>query len=279
MRSGSSLILSALAVADTLTLGIGPTPVYLIRAYNITISNYFIVCKLQRYLRLVFGYYANWLVIVFTIFRVIAVYWPHKANLYCTRRRAFIAVVVSLVISCTVNLDSILHVQFSHNNVGKKCVTDKYYKFYTQWVMLTIMSVIPFVVLVTGNILITYKIVTYSIKRKRMSNDVKSNNSQSMTAMLISISVLFLVTQVPAIVISIYKQSLDTVTKEYAHGFAVMETVFRLLKWSNHGSNFLCYCLSGQRFREELLAMLKSWFRSKEATRTPATSLTSITAA
>ena len=98
--------------------------------------------------------------------------------------------------------------------------------------MLVIMSIIPFVVLVTGNVLIIYTIVTYSIKRKRMSNDVKSNDSQSMTAMLISISVLFLVTQVPAIVITIFKQNLDldNATKEYIHGFAVTETVFRLLK-------------------------------------------------
>ena len=279
MRSGSSMILSALSVADTLTLGIGPTPVYLTRAYKITVSNYFIICKLHRYLRLVFGYYANWLIIVFTIFRVIAVYLPHKANVYCTRRRAFIAVVLSFVVSCIVNLDSILHVQYSHNAVGKKCSRDKYYKIYTQWVMLVIMSIIPFVVLVTGNILIICKIVTYSIKRKRMSNDVKSNDSQSMTAMLISISVLFLVTQVPAIIINIYKQNLGNVTKEYIHGFAVTETVFRLMKWSNHGLNFFCYCISGERFREEMCAMLKGWFRRKRngniGTKAPETSFTS----
>ena len=260
MRSGSSLILSALSVADTLTM-----PVYLLRGYNITVSDYLIICKLHHYLRSVCGYYANWLIIVFTVFRVIVVYLPHKANVYCTRRRAFIAVVVTLVVSCIVNLDSILHVQYSQSNIGKKCSRDKYYKVYTQWVMLLIMSIIPFVVLVAGNVLIIYKIVTYSIKRKRMSNDVKSNDSQSMTAMLISISVLFLVTQVPAIVITIFKQNLDlgNATKEYIHGFAVTETVFRLLKWSNHGMNFVCYCISGERFRQELFAMLKDWLSRK----------------
>ena len=265
MRSGSSVILSALSVADTLTLGIGPTPVYLQRGYNITVSNYLIICKLHRYLRLVSGYYANWLVIVFTIFRVIAVYLPHKANVYCTRRKAFIAMGVTLFVSCVVNIDSILHVQYSQNSKGKKCSRVKYYKVYTQWVMLVIMSIVPFVVLVIGNIMIIFKIVTYSIKRKRMSNDVNSKDSQSMTAMLISISVLFLVTQVPAIVITIFKQNVDlgNVTKEYIHGFAVTETVFRLLKWSNHGMNFVCYCISGERFRQELFAMVKGWLSKK----------------
>ena len=281
MRSGSSVILSALSVADTLTLGIGPMPVYLLRGYNITVSDYFIICKLHRYLRLVCGYYANWLVIVFTIFRVIAVYFPHKANVYCTRKRAFIAVGVTLVVSSIVNVDSILHVQYSQSNNGKKCLTDKYYKVYTQWVMLVIMSIIPFVVLVTGNVLIIYKIVTYSIKRKQMSNDVKSNDSQSMTAMLVSISVLFLVTQVPAIVITIFKQNLDlgNATKEYIHDFAFTETVLRLLKWSNYGMHFVCYCISGERFRQELFAMLKGWFSKKgngnQGTKSSATCVTS----
>ena len=277
MRSGSSVIPSALSVADTLTLEIGPTPVYLQRGYNITVSDYFIICKLHRYFRLVCGYYANWLVIVFTIFRVIAVYLPHKANVYCTRRRAFIAVVVTLVISCIVNWDSILHVHYAQNSNGKKCSRDKYYKVYTQWVMLVIMSIIPFVTLVAGNILIIFKIVTYSIKRKRMSNDIKSKDSQSMTAMLIGISVLFLVTQVPAIVINIFKQNLDlgNVTKEYIHGFAVTETVFRLLKWSNHGMNFVCYCISGERFRQELFAMLKGWLNGNERTKSSAELVTS----
>ena len=59
MRSGSSVILSALSVADTLTLEIGPMPVYLLRGYNITVSDYFIICRLHRYFRLVCGYYAN----------------------------------------------------------------------------------------------------------------------------------------------------------------------------------------------------------------------------
>ena len=265
MRSGSSVILSTLSVADTLTLVIGPMLVYLLRGYNITVSDYFIICKLHCYFRLVCGYYANWLVIVFTIFRVIVVYLPHKANVHCTRRRAFVAAVVTLVVSCIVNSDSILYVHYAQNSNGKKCLTDKYYKVYTQWVMLVIMSIIPFVVLVTGNLLIIYKIVTYSIKRKRMSNDAKSNDSQSMTAMLISISVLFLVTQVPAIVITIFKQKLylGNVTKEYIHGFAVTETVFRLLKWSNHGMNFVCYCISAERFRQELFAMLKDWLSGK----------------
>ena len=96
MRSGSSVILSALAVADTLTLLIGPSGLYIEKVYNIDIEKqYLIICKTDRYFKAVFSYVANWLVIIFTILViviVIAVYWPHKANIYCNFKRAFIAV-------------------------------------------------------------------------------------------------------------------------------------------------------------------------------------------
>ena len=131
--------------------------------------------------------------------------------------------------------------------------------------MLTIMSVIPFVLLVTSNILIICKVLVHSFRRKRMSNEVKSNDSQSMTAMLIGISVLFLITQVPAVVISIIKRNLSTEThsKEYVYIFLVIDTIFRLFKWTNHAVNFFCYYVSGKRFREELVAMVTGRFRRK----------------
>ena len=121
MRSGSSVVLTALAVADTLTLAVGPIVLYMQKIHNISINDYFLICKLQRYLKSVFSYYANWLLIVFTVFRVIAVYLPHKANVYCTRRRAFIAVASTLAASCIANLDSIIHIQYIIRNNKKKC--------------------------------------------------------------------------------------------------------------------------------------------------------------
>ena len=269
MRSGSSVVLTALAVADTLTLAVGPTGLYLQKIHNISINDYFMICKLHRYVKSVFGYSANWLLIVFTIFRVIAVYLPHKANVYCTRRRAFIAVVVTFVISSVVNLDPIIYVQYVIKNNRRKCwftgSRDICYTVYSQWVMLTIMSVIPFIVLFISNVLIIYKVIFYSFRRKRMSNEIKSNDSQSMTAMLIGISVLFLVTQVPAVVVSIIKRNVsnETYSKEYLSIFLVIDTIFRLFKWSNHAVNFFCYCVSGKRFREELVAMVSGRFRRK----------------
>ena len=98
-----------------------------------------------------------------------------------------------------------------------------------------------------------------------MSNDTKSGDSQSLTAMLISISVLFLVTQVPAFIILILRRilTIEKFNKVNLYRFLVIDTIFRLVKWTNHAVNFFCYCVSGKRFREELVAMVTGRFRLK----------------
>ena len=97
-----------------------------------------------------------------------------------------------------------------------------------------------------------------------MSHSNKSNNtvakdSQSMTAMLISISILFFITKTPAVFTSILRNSLRNQQRsvEYIMRFNVVDSVCRLLRWLNNVLNFFCYCISGTRFREELMLMLK----------------------
>ena len=277
MRSGSSVILSALAVADTLTLLIGPTGLYIEKVNDIDIEKqYLFICKTNRYLKAVFSYVANWLVIIFTIFRVIAVYWPHKATFFCNRKRAFIAVFFTCALSVIANLDSLIfskHIpqynkagRFAFNLCWFEGSRHMYYKFYNQWVLLVTMTIIPFIVLISGNLMIIYKMVKYKIKRKQMSHETNSTEAESMTAMLISISLLFLVTQVPAIVVGMVKRRIRDLprSEEFLYTIYVIDGICKLLKWVNHAVNFVCYCIAGKRFREEMVAKVRQCFQKSQ---------------
>ena len=277
MRSGSSVILGALAVADTLTLLIGPTWMYINKVYGIDIEQeHLVLCKTNRYLKSVFSYIANWLIIIFTIFRVIAVYCPHKINIYCSRKRAYFAVLLTSVLSVLVNLDSLIFIEHipKYNREGRfmffQCWFEGsrhiYYRFCNQWVMLTTMSIIPFVILISGNLMIIFKMIKYKIQCKRMSVETNSNDAESMTAILISISLLFLVTQVPAIAVGMVRRNLQDVSKneEFLYRFYIIDGITKLLKWVNHAVNFFCYCIAGRRFREELVAMMMVCFPKRK---------------
>ena len=148
MLSGSSVILMALAVADTLNLLIVLLSLYLQENFNINLEKTTIGCKINRYLKFVFGYYANWLIIVFTVFRVIAVYLPHKTNMYCTKTRAYIAVASTFAMCCLVHFDSLVHIDVitskERNTCWFKGSRYVYYTYHFRWVLLAFMSLLPF---------------------------------------------------------------------------------------------------------------------------------------
>ena len=193
-------------------------------------------------------------------------YLPHKANIYCTRKRALIAAFVTFVTPCIIHLDLLVHIQHvstydRSGNVQNQCWFKGqrfvWYTKYLPWINLIGMSAIPFVLLFIGNAMIICKVFKNRLLRKRMTSDTKSNDS--MAAILISISVIFFVTQVPMTVMLIYRRnsSMNDKTQEFIHGQNVMFTVFLLLKWTNNAVNFFCYCISGKKFREEFVSVLK----------------------
>ena len=142
------------------------------------------------------------------------------------------------------------------------------------------MSIIPFVILISGNLLIIYKMIKYKIQRKCLSVETNSTDAESMTAMLISISLLFLVTQVPAIVVGIVRKRTQDVprSEEFLVRFYLIDGIWKLLKWVNHAMNFVCYCIAGRRFREEMVAMVRQCFRKKQLFR-PSQDITEVTTA
>ena len=264
MISGSSVILMALAVADTLNLFFVLLSLYLQENFNINLEETTIGCKINRYLKFILGYYANWLVIVFTIFRVIAVYLPYKVNVYCTRKRAYTAVTCTFAVCCTVHLDSLVDIDVITSKERTRCWFEGfryvYYTYHFRWVLLVFMSLLPFTCLIVGNSMIIYKIVKYNVERKCMSLSNHSNNTVAKDSQsMISISLLFFITQTPAVVISILRNSIgnEPKSKEYLMTFNVVSSFCKLFRLFNNVLNFFCYCISGTRFREELVLMLK----------------------
>ena len=168
MKSGSSAILIALAVADSLVLVVGLTDHFLYFGLAIWLEgmNSFL-CKCFRLVEGIVNYTAVYYLIIFTIFRVISVYLPHKNNIYCTRRRALIALIVTVIVVSLLNIDY-LYIQYfplydeNSNFIGHDCCLmgkwAHYDKYYADYIVLCFKSIIPFSTLLIGNCMIIYKI-------------------------------------------------------------------------------------------------------------------------
>ena len=278
MKTGSSVVLIGLAVADTLFLFVSLTALYL-EIFGIfldSVNNF--TCKSYLFVQGTLDYIAVYYLVVFTIFRVISVHLPHKNNVYCTRKRAFTALIVTFIVMCLLNLRD-LYVQLcsyydeNFNIIGNDCCFRgnwaNYNEYYRGPIELCLNSILPFSVLIIGNLLIIYKIRKFDTKRQEMTQTANhsADDSQSMTAMLISISVLFLVTQTPFLITNLIERRMnyDDITPEYEAGYSLLETFTELLKYINNVANFLCYCISGKRFKSELVSMVKGWLRVKDS--------------
>ena len=276
MRTGSSVVLIALAVFDNLALLLGLPDHLLAVAYGIVVDTWSeFACKSYGYVRAIVDYVGGYLVVVFTIFRVISVYLPHKNSVYCTRRRAYIAVMATICIISIIHLDYVINVQYYpmyEENVflfmncwyvgtGLKIFVDYY-----QYFLLCIRSVIPFTILIVSNSMIIFKINKFKAKRKAMTtshgNYGSAEDSDSMTPMLISISILFLITQTPYLITNniIYRMNVDDHSEDYMAKIYLFDTFCRFLTFVNNVANFFCYCISGKKFKSELVTMVKGWF-------------------
>ena len=185
----------------------------------------------------------------------------------------------TIVIMSIIHLDYVINVQYHplyEDNIflfmscwyvgtGRKIFVDYY-----QYFLLCIRSVIPFSILIIGNSMIIFKINKFNDKRKEMTTTTNHGNhgasaedSQFLTPMLISISILFLITQTPYLISNniMYRINVEDRSEDYMAKLYLVESFCRFLTFVNNVANFFCYCISGKKFKSELVIMVRGWFK------------------
>ena len=212
---------------------------------------------------------AVWTLVAMTIERFLAVHFPFKASKYATIKNGKIVLVVLIIVFTGINLHFFWTV--SLNERGHCAYLEEHTHFHDEvwpWIDATLYSFLPFALLLIFNILIIYdnrrhlkRRSTLHAKRKK---DGKYNSGfhYRLSAMLVTVSIVFLLLSAPnVILISIRKEYFD-----FSEGVPDFQDVATYSLWSrttsfclylNHSVNFLLYCVSGQRFRRELINLLR----------------------
>lgn len=274
-KTTTSLFLTVLAFVDTAILYTG-----LLRQWLVMYKDYDIrtvaaaTCKLHTFLLYALNQYQAWLLVIVTIERLIAVFLPHQSKRLCTRPAAAASLAVSAVAIGGLNAhffwtNQYIRIQYSDKYVAYCMPFDAKYAHFVRtvwpWVDFIAFSMLPFVVLVTSNIAILLRML-YSHYLRRTSLHTHGNTVKmtSMTAILITVTFSFFVTTAP---ISIYLIMTDTLREDSTSAadrkLRVVWVVFNLLTYTNNTFNFLLYCVSGSRFRRELINMFRRKNRIK----------------
>ena len=213
-------------------------------------------------------------VLAMTIDKYVAIKWPHKAATYSTPKRA--KIILSCIFLCTLIYNS-PHLLIA-SLVGDQCITyvvggiiSKVYS----WISFLVNGIIPFSMLIHMNYIIVQTVrksrtmfrtnttttgTNSSIPDINKGVDVRQKTMKSaenqLTIMLLLVTMLFLILLFPTYIRFIYLNlvEIDTPSK-YASSMLFFQITYKLYT-TNHGINFLLYCISGKKFRHDLKEML-----------------------
>ncbi|KAL8562132.1 hypothetical protein ACOMHN_041967 [Nucella lapillus] len=232
------------------------------------------VCKIITWLYTGGGTVSCWYLVCMTVHRAMSVVWPHRVNVLCTRRTVLImlsavTVIIALLYShYLVGYDVVT----LDNGVTYKCSleTDDYIHFHTNvfvYVELLVYCVVPFIVLVIANGVLTWKLVASAKKANLNLSEGSSGQARSrekaansVTLTVMAVSLTFLVLTLPSSLNFIINYLYFTGHTQGSGSREIValasSIVCTLLTHTNHAVNFYLYCLTGRRFREEFLKVL-----------------------
>ena len=215
-------------------------------------------CRMYIYLLFVSKCLSAWFVVAVTVERLVAVSFPLKANVLTTRRRAWYVVGAMAIIACCVY--SLSAITFGrqqlrdrpHCNMQQK-YKDQNLKVALNGIDLVLACILPSSVLFFSNVALIVKL----IQRRGLRNKLTRNQSERsrsgnsrLTGMLLGISVMFLLLNLPFSLYSVCTAVKPTLESPTQH--TLIYRILYTLQITNNAINFPLYCLTGPTFRGEV---------------------------
>ena len=225
-------------------------------------------CKTVSFLTALAKQNSRYQILAMTIDKYVAIKWPHKAATYSTPRRAKFIVMGVLIFVLIYNSQNI----FMTSLVGGKCRAYVLISLIAEvltWITFIVNGIIPISMLIYMNYVIVQtikhsgKMFESTSKFKHVSDSKMETRQRKMksaenqlTIMLLLVTILYLFLQIPTYIRNIYVKFVtpDTPSKYVSSILSLMIT-YALFITSN-GINFFLYCISGQKFRQDLKEML-----------------------
>ena len=258
-KMSTCIYMAAISINDNLMMYVC-LHVFLVSALQIHTWHHF-ECKFVIFCSLVALQGSTYLILAMTVDKYIAIKWPYKAATYSTPKRATLIVVVLQICIIIYNVPHL----FLSSTVGdNKCVAYSNSSVISRvhsWFSFVLNSVIPFTLLIHMNYVIvktvrnSRKMFTGNITNHGMEARQKTTENQ-LTIMLLLVTTLFLILLGPTYFRFIYVAFVKRDTPlEFAKSMLVFQITAKLYK-TNSGINFLLYCISGQKFRNDLKEIL-----------------------
>ena len=213
-----------------------------------------------------FGQLSPWTIVLLTLERSISVFLPLKAKTLCNTRRVVTSWILTAAILTVINLHTFVKVDLipvvrsngSANMTFTRCRHRPEWSFFHieiwMWLDFILVTILPFLVITACNCAIIIKLRQMTSQRTnlRASWDSKRDcGQQSITTMLIMVSLVFLVTTTPLGIFFVTSDFQDNPWTD------LVMALCNMLYYLNSSTNFILYCVSGSIFRRAFRATFK----------------------
>ena len=210
-------------------------------------------CKLSSFLYRFGKTYSSMLLVMMSIEKCFAVYFPLKAKSICTIRTAEWATGIIGVILAGYNIIQFHMSSFFSKVLGRyECnySSDKKVNVILNQVDSVLYSFVPFILMFITNSAIAFKFMKAKCKSNstESTDQALSKSATRGTAMVVTVSITFLILTAPTAVSLILLRWYPLVYK-----FPLYRAFMNLTQYLNHSINGVLYCIVGSRFRKELL--------------------------
>lgn len=262
MHSSTNCYLTALAIWDAMVL-FGTFFLMVLPQLSIGFQGYVFpyIVKYIYPFALIAQTATLWLTVSFTVERYIAVCHPLKAARMCTIARARMVIAfVSLtsflfnlnrwfdykIVSRPNNTTNTTDLSYDFTDFGKDRV---YRQVYFLWLYLLIMFFIPLSSLAVLNTFLIFAVKRSQQQRKDMN--VRQSRENNVTIMLVSVVMVFMICQLPALIYNVAFAVNGFVVHVY--GWQILSTIRNFMVTFNSAINFILYCAFGQKFRRTFI--------------------------
>lgn len=260
--------LFVLSLCDTLVLCVGLSRYWIRETFTLDIrslTNY--GCKFNLFFIYWSMQLSSWILVCVVLERCIKTNFPLRYPRLVTIPRCVILVLVLMVVLSGVDLHYFWTngLILEDSEMGCDTLTDYYFnfeEFVFTYIDFTVLSVVPFLLMIGMNITII-RVIRRSREFRKSTVRNKSTNRKlkkfdvKLTKMLLCTSVYFLFATLPIsiyFIVDSYQEDLDDVSSAQMD---LVWTVSYLLQFSNYTINFFLYNLTNERFRNKFIDTIK----------------------
>ena len=260
-----SIILLFLSISDIFVLFTGYLTEWIALLWFIrlrAINN--VACKIHVFFTYFSLMFSSWLLVLITLERAYSVTSPHRAKVVCDRRKTLIVIAILALLLLCLNGHFLYGMVIKTNKGQNFCfyIYDEYKDFISNawiWIDFFVTFTVPFVLIAAGNALIIFQMKRHEKKRQHLvvvrqnSDSGPEQNANSITRLLILLSIIFVICSGPSSVINVMlSYLLKTGDDRQDLNLLFVRQMAFLFSGLNATLNFFLYILSGSKFREDV---------------------------